>query len=489
MRRLARRAAGIALVLAGAGGVIVVDRRETGPSEGAAAASGVLGAFPQVSRGRRISSSWFCPGAAAGDGVTKAYVNLSNPGDTDMIVALTFLSADHAEKSTVTVKPRSREQIEFLDGHTVGVDVPVVEIVGPSGSVEQQLEFPGGDVTAQCVPDTSTSWYFADGFTSGGSSERIVVTNPYPDPAVVNLSFTTRDGSRRPGNLQGMIIAPLSSRSISMSEAGAHDEADLAVTLEATTGRIVASRIQHYLGAGRLGYSTTVGTPRLLGQWWFASGRTGKSIDERLAVFNPGEKPVRVRVSFFGEGITGDLATDAANPVAMPDAEVEVPPGEVVDILTRDVADLPEGDHAMVVSVADGGTAVVEHVLTQETGSSSFTAVSNGLADGLLSPVWRLPSGLVGGALNAVMIVNATATEATYAVSAFGPGGKVPISGLEEVTLGPAAVSTFDVPPDVPAGEVIIEATVPVAVHRRMARNHGLVGFTVVGGLPVVGPR
>jgi hypothetical protein len=46
-------------------------------------------------------------------------------------------------------------------------------------------------------------------------------------------------------------------------------------------------------------------------------------------------------------------------------------------------------------------------------------------------------------------------------------------------------VVSLNVPPDVPPGEVIIEATVPVAVQRRMARNHGLVGFSIVGALPV----
>ena len=63
--------------------------------------------------------------------------------------------------------------------------------------------------------------------------------------------------------------------------------------------------------------------------------------------------------------------------------------------------------------------------------------------------------------------------------------GKVALPGLENVPLGPASVVSLNVPPDVPPGEVIIEATVPVAVQRRMARNHGLVGFSIVGGLPV----
>lgn len=480
-----RRLAVGLLVAAGATGIVLVERHDAGGREGASAANERLSAFPQVSEGRRISSSWFCPGAAGGDGVTSAFVNISNPGDTDLVASVTLMGADAAVQVPVTVPPRSRAQYEFLRGATVGVVVPHVELVGTSGTVEQQLDFPGGDVTSQCAPDTSSTWYFADGFTAQGSKQRIVVTNPYPDTAVIDLTYTTKDGPRRPANLIGLVIAPRTARSFSMPELGAADEPRLAVSVNATTGRVVTSRIQHYLGLGRLGYSTTVGSPRPLGQWWFTSGRTGPQVEELLVAHNPGDTDATVQVTFFGEGITNGLPVDETNVAATPSQEIAVPAGGIVAINTARTVDLPKGDHAMVVSVLDGPEIVVEHVLSQSTSNGSFTAVTNGLADGLVSTVWRLPSGLVGGALNAVSVLNTTALEGTFTVSAFGPGGKVAIPGLENVALGPASVASLDVPAEVPPGEVVVEATVPVAVQRRMARNHGLVGFTIVGGLPV----
>ena len=483
--RIVRQLLGFLLVAAGIAGIVIVDRHDVPASEGAAAASGALGAFPQVYEGRRISSSWFCPGAAGGDGVTSASVNISNPGETELVASVSFMSADPAEQQRVVVAPRSRTQVEFLKGRTVGVAVPVVELIGTEGTVEQQLDFPGGDVTSQCVPDTATTWFFADGFTAEGSSERIVVTNPYPDPAVVNIGYTTVDGERKPSNLQGLIVSPRSAKSISLADIGAHDEARLAVTVLATTGRVVASRIQHYIGLGRLGYSTTVGNPRPLAQWWFTSGRTGPQVEELILVHNPGESPASVQVTFFGPGITNGLPIDENNVAATPTQEIDVPAGGIVAINTDRVADLPKGDHAMVVSSLNGVPVVAEHVLSQRTGGSSFTAVTNGLPDALLSGAWRLPSGLVGGALNAVTILNTTAEAATVTVSAFGPGGKVAIPGLENVPLGAASTLALDVPADAPPGEVIVEATRPVAVQRRMARGHGLVGFTIVSALPV----
>ena len=484
MRRL-RQVPGFVLVLASIAGIVMVDRHDPRQSEGAAVANGELAAFPQVSDTRRISSSWFCPGAAAGDGVTNAFVNISNPGETDLVASVTFMSSEPITQESVVVKPRSRAQVEFLRGRTVGVVVPQVELVGTTGTVEQQLEFPGGDVTSQCAPDTSSTWHFADGFTAEGSTERVVITNPYPDAAVVNMTYTTREGSRSPANLQGLIVAPRSAKSLSMADLGAQDEPRLAVSVVATTGRVVVSRIQHYIGLGRLGYSTTVGTPGTLSRWWFTSGRTGSQVEELLVAYNPGEETSRVQVTFFGEGITNGLPIDENNVAATPTQEIEVPGGSIVAINTADVADLPKGDHAMVVSSLNNVGLVVEHVLSQRTGGSSFTAVTNGLADGLVSPVWRLPSGLIGGALNAVSILNTSAEPGTFTVSAFGPGGKVAIPGLENQPVGPASVISLNVPADAPVGEVIIESTVPVAVQRRMARNHGLVGFTIVGGLPV----
>lgn len=487
--RLVRRALGFIVVIAGIAGIVVVDRHRTDDGEGAAAATGLLSAFPQVSGARSISSSWFCPGAAGGDGVTAAYVNISNPGETDLVASVTVMGSDGPQQQSVVVKPRSREQVEYLKGRSVGVVVPQVELVGTVGTVEQQLEFPGGDVTSQCAADTARSWYFADGFTAEGSTERIVVTNPFPDPAVVTVTYTTKDGQRNPANLQGLIINGRSSRSLSMNDLGAQDEARLAVNVQATTGRVVASRIQHYVGLGRLGYSTTVGTPVPLGQWWFTSGRTGAQVEELLVAYNPGDADASVQVTFFGEGITNGLPVDENNVAATPTQQIDIPAGGIVAINTADVADLPKGDHAMVVSVLQGPGVVVEHVLSQRTGGSSFTAVSNGLADGLVSQQWRLPSGLQGGALNAVSVLNTTALDGTFTVSAYGPGGKVAIPGLENVALGPASVVSLNVPADVPPGEVVVEATVPVAVQRRMARGHGLVGFTVVGALPVRGAK
>jgi hypothetical protein len=465
--------------------VVAIDRQGGKKSAGASGGLVSLSGFPQEVSGSRISTSWFCPGAAAGDGLDAANVVLSNPGEVELTASITFLSGNIAESKTVVVPARSQLDVDVLRGQTVGVIVPVVEIIGPVGTVEQELIYAAGDVTSQCVTQTSDTWYFADGFTAQGSSQRIALINPYPETAVVNMAYTTSAGRRTPSVLQGIVLPARTVKSISMSDVGATNESKIAVQVIATTGQIVASRMQHYLGGGRLGYSTTVGAPTALGEWWFTSGRTGAQVTEQLVVFNPSNRAAQVNVSFFGAGITNGIPIDQPTEAALPSQAVDIPAGGIVTINTDSIADLPKGDHAMLVSALNSTRLVVEHVLSQQTNTSAFTAIVNGIPAGLLSEKWRIPSGLGKGARNAISILNTTAVDGTFTVSAVGPGGVRELPGFIDVPLGAASLVSLDVPDGVSDGEVIITASVPVAVQRRTTRGHGLIGFGIVGALPV----
>lgn len=480
-----RRVLSTLLVVGVLAAVVAIDRQGGQKSAGASGALVTLGGFPQAVSGSRISTSWFCPGAAAGDGLDAANIVLSNPGDIEFTASVNFLSSDVADSRTVVVPARSQLDVDVLRGRTVGVIVPVVEIIGSVGTVEQELVYAAGDVTSQCVSQTSDTWFFADGFTAEGSTQRIVLINPYPDTAVVNMAYTTNAGRRTPADLQGIVLPAKTVKSISMADVGATNESRIAVEVVATTGQIVASRMQHYLGGGRLGYSTTVGAPSPLGEWWFTSGRTGSQVTEQLIVFNPSERASQVNVSFFGVGITNGIPVDQPTDAALPSQAVDIPAGGIVIINTDSIADLPKGDHAMVVSALNSTRLVVEHVLSQRTNTSAFTAIVNGVPAGLLSTTWRIPAGLGKGARNAISILNTTATEGTFTVSAVGPGGVLDLPGFVNVPLGAASLISLDVPDGVSDGEVVITASVPVAVQRRTTRGHGLIGFGMVGALPV----
>ena len=481
---IVRRIIGTFLIVAAGAGVVAIDRQGGATQDGAASALVTLGGFPQAVSGSRISTSWFCPGAAAGDGLDGASVVISNPSDVAITASLSLFSDAAVETQNISVPPRDRLAVDVLRGRTVGVVVPAIEIIGGVGTVEQQLIYAAGDVTSQCVSQTSNTWYFADGFTADGSSQRIVLTNPYPESAVVNVSYTTAEGRRTPANLQGVILAAHSAKSLSMSDVGAANETQIAVEVTATTGQIIASRMQHYIGGGRLGYSTTVGIPEPLDDWWFTAGRTGSQVAEQLVVFNPSATDAQLNVAFFGEGITNGVIAETST-AALPSEAVTIPAGGIVYINTDNIADLPKGDHAMVVSTLNNSKVVVEHVLSQRTGGSSFTAITNGIPAGLVATKWRIPSGLAKGARHALSILNTTAIDGTFTVSAIGPGGLLDLPNLVNVPIAAASLINLEVPEGVNEGEVVIMASVSVAIQRRTTRGHGLVGFGIVGALPV----
>ena len=483
-----RRILGTCLVLASIGALIYVESRRPVVPEGASIAYSELDAFAQVPMRARISTSWFCPGVAAGDGVDSGRVVIANPTDVDITAAVTLLSDGNPEQQVVIVPARSRNSVDLLRGRTKGVVVPIVEVIGSHGIVEQQLEFAAGDTTSLCVTATSSSWFFADGFTLEGSRERLILANPFPESAVVNMSFSTADGQRRPTALQGFIMPARSVKSFDMSKEGANEEQLLAIEVRATTGKIIASRAQHYLGGGRLGYSTTLGTPLARNKWWFAGGQTAANTIEKLVLYNPAEQEITVDAVFLHQELNATVDSAGSVP-PIGAASIVVPAGEVVSLNTELAASLPKGAHGIVLSTANGVGFVAEHAISKRTKTSAFTALTQGTPDGLTSRVWWIPTGVTPDSRDALSILNTTSEAGSFSIVGIGPGGEFPLTGLTDVPLLPAGVMNVSFPADVTDGQLIVRSTEPIVVRRQLNRGHGLVGFSSVLALPQRGAR
>lgn len=481
--RLVRRATGVAFVAAVLVAIVVVENQRPAIPEGASLGRSATAAFPQMPVGSRISTSWFCPGIAAGDGVSTGNIVISNPTDSDITAAVTILGADDAEESTVVVPARDRQTIEILKGRTVGVYVPIVELIGAQGAVEQTLTFAAGDVTSACSTATSPTWYFADGFTLEGSTERLVLTNPFPQSAVANVSIITMNGERRPPNLQGLIIGSRSLKSFALADQGANGEQTIAMEVTVSSGKVVASRMQHYLGGGRLGYSTTLGTPLPLDKWWFAGGVTGPNIIEKLVVFNPNDDDITVTAVF----VSKDLSTstnDGTVIAPVGTTSIIVPARQVVSLNTENAADLPKGEHGIVLSTENGATYVAEHAISRRTRSGTFTALGLGTPDALTSRTWWIPSGLRPLTKDVMSIMNTSNDNATVTVSAIGPGGEYVVDGMDKVELSGASMMTLRLPATSTDVQLIVRSTQPVVVQRQLDRGHALPGYAPVLALP-----
>jgi len=435
LRQLILLAASVSAVLA----LIFVDGRSTVEPIGEVEGTKQEVAMPYVSAANMLATSWFCPGVPGNDDSIASAIAIANPS------------------SSVSVPARSKTFVDARGGISSTFVSALVEILGSVGTVEQLIGHPAGSVVTLCANRPSAEWYFADGFTGADSIEQIVLTNPFSDATVVDISFVTSETERTPANLQGFVIPPQSVITLSMDEQGARNEPVLAVSVRASSGMLIAGRSQHYLGQGRLGYSMSLGASALSTQWSFPDGEKIDGNSEQLVIYNPTK------------------------------AVVTAPAGRVTVLNTANIPGLPSGYYGIVIStndLVDGGGVVVEQVVNRRVGNSVGTSVLLGAPTGAASTVWSAPSGVSAGLVDSLVVLNATPVEGFVTVSQVGPAGTVALSGLESIPVPASGVVVVAVPAGLPQSEIVIQSTVQVVVQRLLSRGNDLVGRAAVLALP-----
>jgi len=485
-----RRTLSVVLVLGVVGSLIYFDaNRTTEPSAPTSETSTAnqLQAVPIIGPESALTTSWYCPGVPANDlGITGAIV-VSNPSTRIVTGTITFLSDGQAPLAdALSVPALSTILINALPGIGGTFVSAMVEINGGVGSVEQRITHQGGDSVALCANAPAQDWFFADGFTGADSIEQIVLTNPYSDSTVVDISFVTLESKREPANLQGFVLLPQSVTVLSMADQGARNERVVAVSVRASSGRLIAGRSQHYLGQGRLGYTMSLGASATSDQWWFPDGEKVPGIAEQLVIFNPGDTDRTLSVLFI---TTGEVSS------SIEPATITAPAGRVVTFDTASLPSLPDGRYGILVAVVDSpsdleaSTAdqiVVEQIINRGEGSLVGTSVVLGMPTTAASTTWVAPSGTTAGLEDSIVVLNTTSDPATVSVQSVGPAGAVAISGLENIVVAQSGLTLISVPNGLPVGQLILRATTPVIVQRLLARGHDLPGRSAVMAIPVI---
>ena len=437
--------------------------------------------------GNSLSSTWFCPGVPARDVKVKSEIVIANPTQTPITGTITLLSSEEpATSSTLIVAPFSRGVFDATGGHKSQFISAIIELDSGQASVEQRIIHLAGDSVALCANETSDRWFFADGFTGAESEFDILLTNPFPDSTVVDLTFVTTDGKRQPALLKGIVLRGQSVTGISMGEQGARNESVLAVSVRATSGRFVAGKLQHFLGRGRLGFTSALGAPTTSRQWWFASGEKGAGVDEELVVFNPTEIDQSVSIAF----LTGSAEALLREPLIL-----TVPAGRVTTLSISSLPAITNGRYGILISSVTGDfissnddTAtefvVVEQIVSRTSENKTGTSVILGAPSGSPSRVWTSPSGLTVGEVGSIVVANTTSLDTTVRVSTIGPAGAEPIVGLEQVVLKAASVISIAIPPSIAQLQILIESETEVVVQREFSRGHQLYGLSGVLALP-----
>lgn len=421
----------------------------------------------------RITTSWFCGGtSAAGDsggGTYSGEVVLSNPTEVAVHGTITVLTADAVPvESPVVVEARAQATVDVRSLVDASYAATVVELDSSYVAVEQRAIHPAGTAVAPCANATSDEWHFADGFTFDGSDFRLILSNPYPSAAIVDIEVATENGPRTPSNLQGYVVPARSIRVVNVAEAGFRDEKVLAVSVQAESGRLVAAKDQHYLGGGRLGHINALGAPGPSSQWWFADGEKNSGVSERYSIYNPTDQDAQASVLVLGLGqVDSTLAP----------ASLSIPAHEVVTFDTSTIAGLPDGAHAMLVSSETGSDIVVERVITRPAADYVATTAVLGVMGGYTSQRWRVPTSTSIAIEDVLIVLNTTGEAGTFSVLSVGPGGEEPIPGLTDVALAPNAIVAVDLVDPLAFGRpLVVAGDRALVVERRLERTPTLRG-------------
>lgn len=468
----------LAVVLMAIGAVAVANRHAD--SEPPVFASSLRPGTPRVpDTDGTISATWFCGGVPAlgmsESGEYGGEVVVTNPSELPVRGSVTVLSIDQSPLTVpVAVEPRDQTVVDLdqlLKGNYVSA---VVEVDQPGVTVEQRSLHPAGDAVSTCANTTSSEWYVADASTPQGSDSRLLISNPYQTPAIVDIAISTSAGPRTPNELQGYVVPPQSLRVVNLEESGFRDEPVLGVSVVASSGRIIVAKDQHFLGGGRLGHVTSLGASSLADEWWFADGEKGSGVSERLVMFNPTDSDIEVDVVMLG----------VANAIIDP-TTLTVPSREVVVFDTAGIVGLPDGRHGTLVSTLSASSLVVERVLTRPAGDSISTSVLLGAQGEALLPEWFVsitPKVALEGAL---VVLNVSPNVARVAVFSIGPGGREPVTGLEGLELAANGTLSIDLVDAISQGRpVIVVGDQPILVERRLERNTSGNGLAAVLGLP-----
>ena len=160
-----------------------------------------------------LSSTWYCAaGTVGGSGIANHELLLGNPSNLDSSAVISVVSVLAPTKQEPE-ESSSNDELDIYQLPTIDkeffiparsmISIKLSEIDGVAGEyaaaliqsnlgsliVEHRLSGPFGETQSTCASTTSPVWNFAAGTTRLGAREMIFLFNPYPDNAVVDISF------------------------------------------------------------------------------------------------------------------------------------------------------------------------------------------------------------------------------------------------------------------------------------------------------------
>jgi hypothetical protein len=334
----------------------------------------------------------------------------------------------------VEVEALSRVELRLGDIIDAEVAGAVVEVDGGGVAVEHSVAGELGVATAPCATTASSSWTFAWGATNLGNRELLVLMNPFPDDATLDVEFATDEGVRTPARFGSFVVPGRSVRAAFVDESTVRDQISAQLTLRA--GRVVVDRIQLLTGEGpeddRQGLTLGSGAPAPAEVWTFPDGLVDDGIDEEIVVYNPTEEPAEVEVEVR-------LEDPEDNGFPEPFA-LSIAPRRYSVVPLAQEERVPDGvGHATIVRSVNRVPVVAERVLAAAE-PADRRGVSAALGSPVTSTTWLFPAGGPTEEVDQwVTLLNLSNSDtATVSFTGLVNGRVLEIADLDEVEVPPA---------------------------------------------------
>lgn len=461
----------VALLLAAGG---VADRAARPRASVSVAAAG-RALMPTAAPVGALSSSWFCVGATSGEGSgADGVVQVANPTTSPAAGSITVIPVTgQAASAPVTVAAMSVASVALRDVVKAPWAAAVVELDRGQVAAELVVRGPTESDATPCSSRASDRWHFADGVTAKDAGLALSLFNPFPEDAIVDLSFSTDQGRAAPGALRPVVVP---ARSLIVRDIGEHVRRREAIATEVVvrTGRVVAAQTQTRTVAGKAGLSVSLGAPSLGTLWQFPVGVIADGVDEHFAVSNPGDEEATVLFQMIlDEGAAEDF-------------ERSVPAGGRLDVALNEEVGVPRGvGHSLTVRSLDGVAVVVSRTL-------HFTApaAQPGRADTIgarrSATRWLFAAGGPSeGDDEWLVVANTGSRPARVSVTGLDGATGLAIDGLQGAEVKPGRRASFRVNDYVSRDilPLLVTATAPVVVERAYYLAAG--GVWVGPGIPL----
>jgi len=474
-----RRLPALAFIVLALAGLVVAGSQVNDDDDAVGFGRARGAAMPEVDPVGAVSSTWFCPvGTATRGGLANLSVVLANIGESERSGTVAWIPESGEGRQVVPVKIGANETVTLkaTDVITAPAVSALVELDGGGVAVEHAVSGARGSAVAPCASAASTRWYLANGVTERDAIQVLGLFNPFPDDAVVDVSFATDEGRVEPRALQGLPIAAGTTSVVRVQDV-VRRRGVTALAVVARTGRLIVNRIQTFdSSAGRLGISLALAAPALSEEWHFPDGFYEQGLSEAWHVYNPTDREAQVAIEVVPS--TGD-APEPLDITIEPRAQRRVDPASAQLV----GAGVP---HATTIRSLNGVPIVAERAMDARA-PSRRRGWSSALGAPATARQWVFAAGEATERTDEWIVVqNPGAREVHVSVSALASGQRLPIEDMQDLTVRPAGrlalrlgdhISRTPLP-------VLVEADGPV-VAERDAYGVFRIGLSTIIGIPI----